>query len=86
LSSVPLDRRGHAIDIGRRVATPTSTATGIYWRVVYRAADFEADRLVPNTLAYSTNQDGILVYERCGEHPWFVAEALLSASCRTSGS
>jgi hypothetical protein len=32
--------------------------------VVYRASDFEADRLVPNTLAYATRVDGILVYER----------------------
>lgn len=32
--------------------------------VVYRACDFEADRSVPNTLAYATKQDGVLVYER----------------------
>lgn len=32
--------------------------------VVYRAADFEADRTVPNTLAYSTTLDGMLVDER----------------------
>ena len=32
--------------------------------VVYRASDFEADRTVPNTLAYSTNFDGVLLYER----------------------
>ena len=32
--------------------------------VVYRASDFEADRTVPNTLAYSTNLDGVLLYER----------------------
>ena len=32
--------------------------------VVYRAADFEADRVVPNTLAYATKLDGVLVYER----------------------
>lgn len=31
--------------------------------VVYRASDFEADRSVPNTLAYATNLDGVLVYE-----------------------
>jgi predicted nucleotidyltransferase len=32
--------------------------------VVYRASDFEADKTVPNTLAYSTKLDGVLVYER----------------------
>lgn len=32
--------------------------------VIYRATDFEADRTVPNTLAYSTCLDGVLVYER----------------------
>ena len=32
--------------------------------IVYRVADFEADRSVPNTLAYATNDDGVLVYER----------------------
>jgi hypothetical protein len=32
--------------------------------IVYRASDFEADRPVPNTLAYATRIDGILVYER----------------------
>ena len=32
--------------------------------IVYRASDFEADRVVPNTLAYSANLDGVLVYER----------------------
>ena len=32
--------------------------------VVYRTSDFEADRTVPNTLAYSTNFDGVLLYER----------------------
>jgi uncharacterized protein len=31
---------------------------------VYRASDFEADRPVPNTLAYATRVDGVLVYER----------------------
>jgi uncharacterized protein len=31
--------------------------------IVYRASDFEADRLVPNTLACATNLDGVLVYE-----------------------
>jgi hypothetical protein len=29
--------------------------------VVYRASDFDEDRCVPNTLAYSTNIDGVLV-------------------------
>ncbi len=32
--------------------------------LVYRASDFEADKTVPNTLAYSTSLDGVLVYER----------------------
>lgn len=32
--------------------------------IVYRASDFEEDRTVPNTLAYSVNIDGVLVYER----------------------
>ena len=32
--------------------------------VVDRAGDFEEDRSVPNTLAYSTSIDGVLVYER----------------------
>ena len=32
--------------------------------VVYRASDFEEDRTVPNTLAYSTSLDGVLLYER----------------------
>ena len=32
--------------------------------VVYRASDFEDDRVVPNTLAYSTTIDGVLLYER----------------------
>ncbi|HEX3757624.1 MAG TPA: nucleotidyltransferase domain-containing protein [Kofleriaceae bacterium] len=32
--------------------------------VVYRASDFEADRPVPNTLAYATRLDGVLVHER----------------------
>lgn len=32
--------------------------------VVYRRSDFEEDRTVPNTLAYATALDGILVYER----------------------
>lgn len=32
--------------------------------IVCRASDFEADRLVPNTLAYATRLDGVLVYER----------------------
>jgi len=32
--------------------------------VVYRSSDFEEDRSVPNTLAYSTRVDGVLVYER----------------------
>lgn len=32
--------------------------------VVYRASEFEEDREVPNTLAYSTRIDGLLVYER----------------------
>lgn len=32
--------------------------------VVYRESDFEEDRTVPNTLAYSVNLDGVLVYER----------------------
>lgn len=32
--------------------------------VVYRASDFEEDRGVPNTLAYATSVDGVLVYER----------------------
>jgi predicted nucleotidyltransferase len=32
--------------------------------VVYRASDFEADRSVPNTLAYATELDGVLLYER----------------------
>jgi predicted nucleotidyltransferase len=32
--------------------------------VVYRASEFEEDRHVPNTLAYSTDLDGILLYER----------------------
>ena len=32
--------------------------------VVYRRSDFDEDRSVPNTLAYSTRLDGVLVYER----------------------
>ena len=32
--------------------------------VVYRSSDFEEDRTVPNTLAYSTRVDGVLIYER----------------------
>lgn len=32
--------------------------------VVYRVSDFDEDRTVPNTLAYSTSLDGVLVYER----------------------
>jgi hypothetical protein len=32
--------------------------------VVYRASDFEADRTFPNTLAYSTDLDGVPVDER----------------------
>lgn len=32
--------------------------------VVYRASDFDEDRRVPNTLAYSTSREGVLVYER----------------------
>jgi hypothetical protein len=32
--------------------------------IVCRAPDFEADRLVPNTLAYATRLDGVLIYER----------------------
>ena len=32
--------------------------------VVYRASEFEEDRGVPNTLAYSTSVDGVLLYER----------------------
>ena len=32
--------------------------------VVYRASEFEEDRSVPNTLAYSTSLDGVLLYER----------------------
>ena len=32
--------------------------------VVYRASDFEADRAVPNTLAYAAKLEGVLVYER----------------------
>jgi predicted nucleotidyltransferase len=32
--------------------------------VVYRTSDFNEDRSVPNTLAYSTSIDGLLVYER----------------------
>jgi hypothetical protein len=32
--------------------------------IVYRASDFAEDRRVPNTLAYSTSVDGVLVYER----------------------
>jgi hypothetical protein len=32
--------------------------------IFYRASDFEADRLVPNTLAYATRLDGVLIYER----------------------
>jgi hypothetical protein len=32
--------------------------------IVYRVSDFAADRTVPNTLAYATRLDGILVYER----------------------
>jgi predicted nucleotidyltransferase len=32
--------------------------------VVYRAADFAADRTVPNTLAYAAKLDGVLLYER----------------------
>jgi predicted nucleotidyltransferase len=32
--------------------------------VVYRESDFQADRTVPNTLAYATAFDGVLVYER----------------------
>jgi nucleotidyltransferase-like protein len=32
--------------------------------VVYRASDFEADRPVPNTLAYATALDGVLVSSR----------------------
>lgn len=32
--------------------------------VVYRVSDFEEDRAVPNTLAYATGIDGILLHER----------------------
>ena len=32
--------------------------------VVYRASEFEEDKVVPNTLAYSTSLDGVLLYER----------------------
>lgn len=32
--------------------------------VVYRRSDFDDDWSVPNTLAYSTRLDGVLVYER----------------------
>ena len=32
--------------------------------VVYRRSDFDEDQSVPNTLAYSTRLDGVLVYER----------------------
>ena len=32
--------------------------------IFYRASDFEADRLVPNTLAYATRLDGVLIHER----------------------
>lgn len=32
--------------------------------VVYRASDFDADRPVPNTLAYATRLDGVLLHER----------------------
>ncbi len=32
--------------------------------VLYRASEFEEDRTVPNTLAYSTVIDGVLLYER----------------------
>lgn len=31
---------------------------------VYRVSEFEDDRNVPNTLAYSTDHEGVLVYER----------------------
>lgn len=31
---------------------------------VYRSSDFEEDRSMPNTLAYSTRAEGVLVYER----------------------
>lgn len=31
--------------------------------VVYRVCDFEADRSVPNTLAYAAKLDGVLVHE-----------------------
>ena len=31
--------------------------------VVYRKSDFEEDRTVPNTLAYATVLDGVLLYE-----------------------
>jgi hypothetical protein len=32
--------------------------------VVYRLSDFDADRAVPNTLAYAAKLDGVLIYER----------------------
>lgn len=32
--------------------------------VVYRSSDFHEDESVPNTLAYSTRLNGVLVYER----------------------
>jgi uncharacterized protein len=32
--------------------------------IVYRESDFQEDRTVPNTLAYATTLDGVLVYER----------------------
>jgi predicted nucleotidyltransferase len=32
--------------------------------VVYRASDFEADRAVPNTVAYATKLEGVLVHGR----------------------
>jgi predicted nucleotidyltransferase len=32
--------------------------------VVYSARDFEADRLVPNTLAYEADSAGVSLYER----------------------